>query len=225
MDVIDPLLPGGFVTIGEVVSSRAKPYLVGLKTDGKAYLFDNNDTNYPLGFVDASGGALAIDDAVQLQSSGRIAGFTGLTIGTPYYADPSSPGEITVTKPISTSYPQVIGVAHLATGLEMIAGHREDPTVVHSGNNQFLKAGVASITGSGEVTTSGFSSITAVMVTLDGGSGPYSATGNEMGVRTYVTGANTFKIYVDKLSGVSVGNWVIGTTARNVQWIAVGVPA
>lgn len=225
MDIVDPLLSGGVVTVGETMTTRSQPYLVGLKSDGKVYLFDNSDTNYPIGFVDASGGELSADDTVQLQASGRVLGFTGLTIGTPYYANPSSPGNITITKPAATAYPQVIGVAYLATAIEIIKGYREEPTVIHGESNKLIKAGIKSVTGDDTVTTSGFSAINAVLATIDGGSGPYNPTLNEMAVRCYVTGANTFKLYVSKLDGASAGNWVAGTTARNVHWMAMGTPS
>jgi hypothetical protein len=121
--VTDRLLTKTLVADGAIAATTNGPRFVGFGTaanDAKLLDASQSTLKEPIGFAT---GADYADNATINQGdgtvlSGRLAGFTGLTPGAAYYADPANPGSITSTVPTTVGYWIVpVGMALNATTL------------------------------------------------------------------------------------------------------------
>lgn len=107
--VLYPAIPlsavaGENLTAGQLAYLSPATGVDGARTLGSAYKVDPGVTNGAVRYANV-GVVLATvlsGAAVTLLATGPAGGFTGLTVGGVYYADPSTPGGVTLTKPITS---------------------------------------------------------------------------------------------------------------------------
>lgn len=104
-------------TADEALAARDAVYISGADNVSKADVSAAGAPSRVMGFATAA----ALDTApVNVQSEGVLAGFSGLTAGARYYADPATPGGITATTPVGSGNTIVqVGYAKSATELHI----------------------------------------------------------------------------------------------------------
>lgn len=128
---------GESLTAGQVVYISPGTGVDSGRTAGSVYKADPGATNGAVrsawvGFVMTAASSLA---SVQIVQSGLVTGLSSLTVGALYYADPVTPGGITLTKPTTSGqYVAPVGVALTATTLWMNSALCADTNVVTTPN-------------------------------------------------------------------------------------------
>jgi len=104
-------------TADEALADRDFLYISAADNVSKCVVSSGGAASQGMGFATNS----AIDTgSVNVQSEGILNGFTGLTPGARYYADPATPGLITSTLPVGTGNTIVqVGYAKSATELHI----------------------------------------------------------------------------------------------------------
>lgn len=117
------------------------------RTQGRVYKVDAGNGTPALaairsqaaGFVQAT---VTSGNPAVVQASRSMSGFAGLTQGMPYYADPSTPGAITATKPSTLGQWVVpVGIAFSSTSILVNPSMSPDSSIVA------LQSGIETITG------------------------------------------------------------------------------
>ncbi|RYF52449.1 MAG: hypothetical protein EOO38_00120 [Cytophagaceae bacterium] len=111
-----------YITAGTALTARAAVYVSAAadgRTQGSCYPADASAANGAqraacIGFVPSS---VASGAVASVMTGGILGGFTGLTAGALYYADPANIGQITSTRPSGASYAVAVGVALDASNL------------------------------------------------------------------------------------------------------------
>lgn len=147
-DLIDTKLGGGTFTNnsgGTIAASKAVYQTTGSADSSEIdkAQSDSLATLPCLGFTVAS---IDNGNTGTVQNRGVLAGFTGLDVGTIYYVDPDTAGEITPTRPDPSEYTQMVGVARSDTQLEIILGSVEK-------GRQDMEANRETLSGNKTVTT------------------------------------------------------------------------
>lgn len=104
-------------TADEALAARDAVYISAADNVSKADVSSGGQASRVVGFATA---AAADTDPVTVQSEGVLGGFTGLTAGARYYADPATPGLITATRPNGSGNTIVqVGYAKSTTELHL----------------------------------------------------------------------------------------------------------
>jgi len=104
-------------TADEALLIRDFLYISAADNVSKCDASDGTITSRGMGFAQA---AASDTSSVPVVSEGVLAGFTGLTAGARYYADPSSAGAITATLPVGTGNTIVaVGYAKSSTAIHI----------------------------------------------------------------------------------------------------------
>ena len=104
-------------TADEALSANDAVYISAADNVSKADVSAGGAASRVIGFTDAAAADLA---SVNVCSEGVLGGFSGLTAGSRYYADPATPGGITTTTPVGSGNTIVqVGYAKSTTELHI----------------------------------------------------------------------------------------------------------